>query len=518
MKRSRRIALVIALASMTFSSAALAAPLGGKQDGTPVISPNVKLSSHVYDYIEKLDGLGYLTDMRIGAKPYNRLQIARWLVQIEGAMAREAAAPTYAQGMIAELRKEFSPELALLQGSGSLPQVELKEVGLQYVHYKGESIDQNRDKSTTNSTYQPLNINNNGYDYGKGSNGVLTLTAEGYLNRHTLFSVTPRVAYSSDDSYVSLESAYMKTHINNLEILVGKNELWWGQGYRGSLAFTNNAPPQTSLRLSAAKPVQAGGVFKFLGQVQPSFFYSVLDANRKDVPYPSLVGMRTDFTPSENFTFALARTSIVGGKNRSLGGFNDYKNFLFAVNATTAADEKWNSIAGLDFRWRIPHMNGLQVYGEVYGEDNTGNKYLPAPSKRFYVGGVYIPRLTNDGSWDLRLEGGKTDKYTYVHSQYTEGYSHLGHILGDAIGNRATRYYGQLTHYHQSGLQLGFHVEQLKMNEDTSSLQKVNSYWLSARKKVNDQLAITASAGMAKLSGNETGTNYLMSLGMTHTF
>ena len=509
MKKSHRIAIALAVAGMTFSTAATTF-------AAPAVSPNVQLSSYVYDYMEKLDGLGYLADMRIGAKPYDRLQMAKWLVKIEAALSRDGAAPVYAKGMVSELRREFAAELQVLDGSGKVPEFQMKELNVQAVHYKGDTLQ--TDRGNYKPVYQPLNINNNGYDYGKNLNGALTMKGEGYLSHHTVLSVTPRVAYSADDSSVSLESAYIKTHYNNVAIQVGKNELWWGQGYRGSLGFTNNATPQTSLHLSAVKPHKYKGFFKFLGEIQPSFFYSVIDANRSDVPHPSLVGMRTDFTPSQNFTFALSKISIVGGKGRSLGGFTDYRNFLFAVNATTAQDEKWNSIAGLDFRWRIPRMNGLQVYGEVYGEDNTGSSFVPAPSKRFYVGGVYIPRFTADGSWDLRLEGGKSDQYTYVHGVYNEGYTHLGRVMGDAMGNRATRYYGKLTHYHGSGLQLSLNAEHLKMNQDTASYQKVNSYWLSARKQLDVHTAITASAGVAKVEDKVSKKNYLMSLGITQRF
>ena len=512
MKKSYRIAIALAVAGMTFSTAVTSF-------AAPAVSPNAQLSSYVYDYMETLDGLGYLPDMRIGAKPYDRLQMARWLVKIEAALSRDAAAPVYAKGMVSELRREFAAELQMLDGSGKVPEIQMKELNLQAVHYKGDTL-QTDTGSNYCPVYQPLNINNNGYDYGRNINGVLIMKGEGYLSHHTVLSVTPRVAYSADDSGVSLESAYIKTHYNNVAIQVGKNELWWGQGYRGSVGFTNNATPQTSLHLSAVKPHKSKGFFKFLGEIQPSFFYSVLDANRSDVPHPSLVGMRTDFTPSQNFTFAFARTSIIGGKGHSLAGITDYWHFLTGKNSTSSANDKWNSIAGMDFRWRFPHMNGMQFYGEMYGEDQaTGqNGLIPLPTNLSFVAGTYIPRLSKDGSWDLRLEGGKTHEEMYLHWAYTEGYTHLGRLMGDAMGNRATRYYGKLTHYHGSGLQLSLHAEHLKMNQDTSSLQKVNSYWLSARKQLDANTAITASAGVAKVEDKGSKKNYLMSLGVTQRF
>ena len=517
MRKKHRVALATAVAGVVIVSASSVFAASLPQDSSaevPVVSPNVKLSSYIYDYVEKLDGLGYLEDMRIGAKPYNRMQIAQWLVKMETAIGRDQSAPDYAKAMISELRRELATELQLLQGSGKLPEFKLKEVNLQAVYYEGDSLLQK-----TKSSYQPLNINNNGYEFGKNGNGVLSIQAEGYLSRHTLLSVTPRIAYSADDSNISLESAYIKTHINNMAVQIGKSEMWWGQGQRGAIALTNNAAPQTSLQLSAVKPLEHRGFFRFLGQVYPNFFYSVLDSNRSDIPYPSLVGFRTDFVPSKNFTFAFSRTSIVGGQGRVLTGATDYWHFLIGKNAYT--NDKWDSIAGMDFRWRIPRMNGLQFYGDVYGEDQaTGDGGLiPLPTKLAFITGVYLPRLTADGSWDLRLEGGRTRTDSYVHGTYSEGYTHLGHLLGDAMGTNAVRFYGKLTHYHKSGLQFGLHAEQLKMNRDTATQQKVNSYWLSARKQLEPNLAITATAGVAKIdSASANATNYLVSLGITQQF
>ncbi len=47
----------------------------------PKVTGNVPLSSVCYEYIEKLSGMGYLSSMPTGAKPYSRLDMAKWTLE-----------------------------------------------------------------------------------------------------------------------------------------------------------------------------------------------------------------------------------------------------------------------------------------------------------------------------------------------------------------------------------------------------------------------------------------------------
>ena len=62
-----------------------------------------------------------------------------------------------------------------------------------------------------------------------------------------------------------------------------------------------------------------------------------------------------------------------------------------------------DDIGGFDFRVRLP---GVQFYGEMYGEDQAHGM----PSDWGYRGGVYLPQLTRDGSWDLVAEMAHTNQ------------------------------------------------------------------------------------------------------------
>jgi hypothetical protein len=493
------------------------------------LSSNILLDSYIYSYLDKLDGLGYLDTMQTGAKPYTRMQVARWLKTMQ-AKAETSESPVYARLMLNELAEEFRVELALLDGEDGINQFRITQINWTNTYYDGSSLTQQGnqsesafDKKGTNSFYQPLNINNNGHRFAEDLNSVLTLRMEGNLGNFVVFSATPRFSHDkAEDLEADLDSAYFKTHFKNLQIQLGKDPMWWGPGERGNLALTNNSEPFTAFKLSNLEPMNLPGWFKYLGPTDINFFYSKLEEDRSDdIDNLAFMGLRTDFTPGSNFTFGAGLNSFLGGKGHEFG-WDDLWDFITQKNAESASEEKWNTIAGFDFRWRLPRLNGLQLYGELYGEDQAGS-FPPLPSRNGFLFGFYLPRLTADGAWDLQLETARTNRYYYVHYLYKDGYVNDGNIIGDAMGHNARRYYAQLNHYLNDGTRLGLHAEYLSMEEELPNPQTVNSVWVSYSAKLKDSWTLNATAGLADIDhldyqADQSDRNYLLSIGLSKRF
>jgi len=476
------------------------------------LATNIPLDSYIYTYLDKLDGLGYLPVVQTGTKPYTRMQAAGWVREMQQQAVAEPL-PEYAQKMLDELITDLGPELAALDGAAGNNRLHLRELAWENTYYDGPTLKQN---NKTKSTYKPLNINNNGYRLADDLNSILNLQIEGAWNDRLVFSATPRLSYDrTEDVSANLEAGYLKTRLSNLQIQLGKDPIWWGQGERGSLALSNNMEPLTALKLSNLEPLSLPGWFKYLGPANATFFYSKLSDDRTDVKQPAFVGLRTDFTPGSNFTFAAGLTSFLGGEGHEFG-WDDLWDFLTQKNADNSADEKWNTIAGFDFRWRLPQLNGLQIYGEFYGEDQAGS-FPPLPSRNAGLFGVYLPRLTADGAWDLQLEAARTTRYWYSHWLYKEGYTHEGDIIGDAMGHNAKRYYAQLSHYLAGGTRLGLHGEYVSLDQAATYPQEVSSLWLSYTTKLRDAWTLNATAGLADIdhldyTAGKTERNYLFSV------
>jgi hypothetical protein len=482
------------------------------------VSPNVPLDSSVYQMLDKLDGLGYLKDMRPNAKPYTRMQTAQWVQQINDSMNDRIDTPGFAKVMVKELNTEFRRELMLLTGEQVPGDVALRDMTVSHTYYKGATLPH----QGTASTYQPLNINNNGIRYTPGANTSVALRVEGELSDDFVISATPRIMRNDDDTAnFSWESGYLKTHIRNLEIQVGKDPMWWGPGLRGSLPLTNNAAPITGIKLSTIDPIKARGFFKPLREVNINSFYGEMEDTRVDVNSPGFFGLRTDVVPGRNTTIGAALTSMMGGAGHEMS-WGDFWDFITGTNANTHGEEKWNSIGGFDFRVRLPKLNGLQIYGELYGEDQA-HGLIPLPSKNSEQLGVYIPRLTPSGNWDANIEWASTNRSWYDHWVYTDGYTYEGDIIGDAMGWNARRYYARFTHYSDRANPLALHLEHVTQDAANPAPQEINAAWITKRNKISTDTTLGMSAGLARVknahytAGNNQH-NYLFQADITQKF
>lgn len=505
------IGLLMALTAMT--GRAVAAETSGI-----ILSTNIPLDSYIYSYLHKLERLGYGAALLPDTKPYTRIQAARWVRPI---LSQSAAGtePVYARTMLVRLAAEFGRELSLLETGDGDHGLWLETGTWENSYYDGAVVRQH--ENGTSSTYQPLNINNDGRKLAEGLNSALSLRWEGRIAERLVFSATPLLTYDeTDDCAVSLATGYLKTRLGNLGIQVGKDALWWGPGERGTLPLTNNAAARTTLKLSNIEPVRPEGVLRFLGQLDGVFCYSELEEHR-DVPGASYVGFRLSATPGGNLTFGGSLNSIVGGEGHQLSG-GDYLDFFTGSNADSPETEKWNSIAGFDFRWRIPQLRGVQVYGELYGEDQAG-KFPPLPTKHAWVYGVAIPRLTPDGRWELLLEQARTSDCWYRHWVYKDGYTYKGDIIGDAMGSNASRYYLKLSRYLTDGSLVSLNAERLTMDRDAAHPLQVDSWWVAYQMNLKPDLTLTATVGMAELTNpnyqtGQSGRNYQCRLKLNHRF
>ncbi|QDR82000.1 Capsule assembly protein Wzi [Sporomusa termitida] len=473
---------------------------GVQASPSDLVSHNVPLSSPLYSYIEKFDGLGYMKSIPDGTKPYTRMQMAQWLTEIRIEAAHRPV-PAYLAGMKNELERELAPELQILAGGVADTSLALREVRLEFGNYDGNSLRYRRNPdSGPRAGQQPLNNNNNGYRYGRDANVVASALLTGKLDPDVAVALAPRISYDDDrHGDAALTSGYVKTRLNGTAIQVGKDPVFWGHGATGSLILGNNMTPLTSIKVSNLEPYRTNGFFRFLGDMNFTALYSELESNRTrfnqdEVDSPSFVGMRSTFTPQQNFTFGLSFTSMVGGKGKGLSS-GDYWDWLIGENADAAAD-KWNNIAGFDFKVRVPKWNGIQVYGELYGEDQAN--YMP--SKIAERVGVYIPRLSQDGAWDMKVEYANTSSAWYGHQLYTNGYVYKGDIIGDPIGHNASQYYMQLGNYLDKDSKLSLNVNQVKQDRDAPVQQTIKSLWLQYETKLQDRVFLDGQVGMARVS------------------
>lgn len=500
MKKIILSGLVAALMAVSTSGAA-----------SPAVTANVPLDSSYYVYVEKLEAMGYIKDMPAGTKPYSRLDMAKWVAAID-----PAGMPDYLRAGYEEMSAGLAEEIAFIRGESSrLSNVKLREAGVQFSYF---DMDQNSYKNGAgiNSSYQPLNKNNNGHRYGDGFNAVGKLNISGSLNKNLAMGIAPRFSYDDDQNgEAKLDEGYVKMHLGVWGIEVGRQPMQWGGvGHNSAFALSNNARPQTMIKLNLLEPhTFDNGFLRFLGKANVNIFYSKMDDDRRDRAqasnYPKwdtesndmeMIGIRVDITPTHYFTFGIERVSMLESVN---------KDWILGDNAEN--NDQWNDIGGFDFRLKFP---GVQFYGSAYGEDQAGG----LPCEWAYSGGVYFPQLVSDGSWDLRLEAAKTNKWWYKHWTFKNGWNYRDDILGDAMGNNAVKLSAEINHYLNNGDRLGLLYTNTDMDRAVTNNPKLQEVQITYAKKLQKNMYLDAVAGYAKLKNanfsNSSDSSKMIGLGL----
>ena len=408
-KKTLAAAVILALTGPAFVMAA---------DRT---TANVSVDSVYYSYIDKLSGMGYLKTLPNGARPYSRMQMARWCLEAEEKSA-EKPMPAYLADELKALENYLAPEMAALKGNPTEDTLRLRSVAVEGDYLKADRFSYS--DATDSGSWAPFGANRNGHKYGRNGNLALSAEVSGNIGHETAISIKGRTSWDKDnDGTASLEEAYIKTRAGSFAFEAGRQALTWGEGYSGHLLLGNHMKPLTTLQAHLANPVKIGGFFHFLGDFDFHAFYGQLDKDRAsdaqgrgvtDYDHPGILGLRVDLTPADWVTLGASRVSMMGGKHHSMDR-SDWRKWTFGSNEDD--NDKWDDIGGFDFKLRFP---AFQLYGEFMGEDQAGG----LPSKWGWRLGTYIPKLNSDGSWDMILETAKTTDVWYSHWVFQNGWTY----------------------------------------------------------------------------------------------
>jgi hypothetical protein len=279
--------------------------------------------------------------------------------------------------------------------------------------------------------------------------------------------VHPEYRYDDEENKGYLLETYGKLSLANIELEVGRDALWWGPGYHGSLLLSNNALPLDLIKLSSATPFQLPWIFRYLGYFDLTFFLSQLEKHR-DFPHAKLMGMRIDWSPFSFLELGVSRVIQFDGKGRPSYGFSDYLEVLGAGKENQPGKFDNNQIASLDATLRLknidhyfPLADSLVLYGEYGGEDMAGEKSgIGFPYKAGVIGGILLQDFLTVGGLDLRAEYARTKQVWYRHGVYTSGYTYKGVILGHHMGGDADDLYLRLSHWLNKNLQVALDFDQ----------------------------------------------------------
>jgi hypothetical protein len=431
-------------------------------------SSNIPLDSPVYLYLEKLAGFGLISSDIKGLKPFSKSEAARLVLEAERNLSTaDMIAPDFINKLIEGVRERIPREISLLENSATQPRMfdynPVSSLRLRYVYLDGAPRDYTRtavdpghqsafgfiggdlrpfgplNVHVTGTEGTPLLENNNGIVYRRGSSGELRWAAEGSFSDVASALVEPVVLATGNDAKIVLNRGYVKLGGGGLELEVGRDENWFGPGYRGTTTLTNNARNFDLVKLSSPEPVDVAWLKRLIGYVKYSLIVSQFDETdigTADHRQPYFIGAKvavkanSSFEYGANFVRQTGGPGFVGSPDTYLGG---------------GQNDQSNTIAGIDLRWRIPGLKNTELYGEFSGEDNAGGVW---PIVESYVAGIFVPCLTDSCRDDFRFEYFFGSVMLYGDWQFPRGYVYQDMTPGHSQGGAGVQeFFGRYSHW-----------------------------------------------------------------------
>ncbi len=517
--------LLVLFATVCFLTFALGMPPSCSWAASSV---NVPLDHWAYGALDKLDGFGLIHSDLQGTRPFSRKEFARLIQEAATEKARLGKdLPSLPSYLLEKLQREFKRELSTLkaeEGRSSLSHIKpLQEFQARYVytdgdprHYRGYAMGSKGMNATEGN---PMVNNNDGLIYGQHHNLQLRFStsadfkdwASAYLEPYLLVRQGDGRPGDFDEVQADLLRGYGKLAPWNVELLVGRDSLWWGQGRHGELLMSNNAFPLDMVKLSNPEPVILPWYLGYLGPFKYTLFLSRLEdllvmsppPNRE--PYYTDVGffgVRANFKPHPVFEMGISITTIFGGDRQPSLSWKDIAGFF---GVASGSNVKMNQLAELDFRFQLPFLRNIELYGSYAGEDTGGLEYIEEIllGDIGYMVGVYVPRLTDDGLTDLRVEYANnahrvdsTPGVWYGHSTYRGGYVHDGMIMGHHMFGDAEDLFVRVSRYLRNDLNLGVDYDFMRRGITLNPIQeKVNEFGVDLTYDFCGSMRISARYG-----------------------
>ncbi len=506
--------------------------------------------SWIYDALEKVVLAGLADQALLNTKPLSRMEAAKIVAQAINKIKQDQYGDynhrAYLEELLYQLVKEFSPELSEMGVITSFNQkTQPRSYGLKPIDHiqLGGAYANNPQKL----------VNNSGQSVNKGSNSVLTMDGRGHLGDILSLYYQPEVSHNKDSDHVRLQVGYGKLTFWNTELEVGRDSLWWGPGFRGSMLFSNNAPPLDQIKIGSAEPFRLPWFLHYLGPIKVTGLVGQLERDR-DYPHALVGAYRISMAPTRFIEVGLGRAFQFGEKGLGYSAkdfpYTLYQSFLQGggsntYNASNLA-KNINNLGSLDVTVRIPNVDryifiarDMSLYGEM-GVDDSGPFFSHDEGSRtdrkgsiFFMRkpggliGTYLTGFLGDPKLDFRFEYASTSDIEFTHSVYTSGFENRGSVLSHFIGTDGSEFYARLSRWINQDILLGFQASLAKIgNTQFGTLglprEKRNTFGPDFSYRISDRSSIFTEYDFSRVknrgfvSGN-TENDHLFRIEFTYS-
>ena len=438
----------------------------------------VPLDSWIYPALERLSDVGYVTTAMRGMKPWTRIECAR-LTEEAGEAITSAVSDgrdPYEEAVSIQkaLEIEFATEIDELNGTAHrtfLPEsvytrvVSISGPPLTDGYHFGQTISYDFGRPFRRGA----NVQTGGSFRASWGPFALYVRAE-YQHApfapplsdavrsviaHTDFlPVRPATPYAAVNRPELLDT-YLTYNLHAWQLSFGKQSLDWGIGEGGGMLFSDNADPLLMGRITRTVPTELPGFLSVLGPMRAELFVGQMEGGAF-IPHPLLYGTKLSFRVRHDLEIGYGRTTILGKGGSPNGDPFTLANFLhsfFFIKYTTIVPGKHiigmpgDQRNSLDFVWHLPRTrNAISLYADLYADDNPVIVDLPRGAYRW---GLYFSRIPKLPRLDFRVEGTSTESpsfpvrvptLNYFNSEYVDGYTNHGTLLGNTVGREGQAY------------------------------------------------------------------------------
>jgi hypothetical protein len=405
---------------------------------------NIQTDSWIYDAIDYLKTTGYIKSIPPTSKPWSRQHVIELL---QASNINNSYDNAQAEFYIKRLLAEFSDDLLidfdilkqrplfnLNYGPGDV----LGDFSVRFAYYNLTNALNPHDywlypDNQTGSLDLKFNLNQNSkislynqYDITYRHNDAPdTWDAAGPHFPGT------RIKSYSNHVTIDCKQAYLTFPLYFLDMEIGRDNLYFGPAYRGSVLLSDIAPSFDQIQLRAQKNNYK--TLWFAAVLSPWYdYHRFLSGQRIEINIGK--HMRVGGTMLVAYAFdSLQTRSFWGYLNPIIPIYNEVSN--------TGHDD--NILFGFDL---VAYLKHIKLYGQLMLDNFEFNQKpdsIRPPDCYGLTIGTYLPYA----QFALRSEYSKVTRYTYHHRIYHIAYTQYSVPLGHALGPDADEIFVRLEYY-----------------------------------------------------------------------
>jgi hypothetical protein len=377
--------------------------------------------------IEKLETDGVTGGFHRHTRPWTRWEVAEAVRQAEARIADGRVKPTAIHLQLLEkLKREFAEELDILSG------VEAKG---RFRARAAPQLRSQRERANISPAFEGAFH----YRFGRQLTLYQGFEIGNFPEKYPVAGKTAsqRLNPWREDYTADFKRVFVRFPLSKFEVLVGREQLFWGTGSRGSVGISDNSPPFDLILLTGR-----------FGKIKATAFTAQLDpmwhdeGPRRYLANRYLAGHRLDYQVNDRVEVGISEILLYGGEARGL----DWKYFnpilpYYASQFNAGADD--NVMFLLEAAVRP--LDGLRLYGEWLLDDFqyvTGTD----PNAVAWLAGVEWNGLLSNldalsHRLNLRTEYTRVNRWAYTHLVQENQFIHFGSIIGHRVGTDADTFH-----------------------------------------------------------------------------